>query len=112
MRIPAVCKLLTVLTLTLALGACHSPTERLRSGDLLFVGSSEGAGTMNFLSPDGSLPAYWEELFERLDMPVPQDVPGTNPQDMSLSPLLMDVPNPIPGTRPMAHHSAAQERSF
>lgn len=53
---------------------------------------------MNFLAPDGSLPAYWEELFERLDMPVPQDVPGTNPQDMSLSPLLMDVPIPIPET--------------
>ena len=43
MRIPAVCKLLTVLTLTLALGACHSSAERFRTGDLLFVGSSEGA---------------------------------------------------------------------
>ena len=47
---------------------------------------------MNFLSPDGSLPPYWEELFERLDMPVPQGLPGTNPQDMSRSPILRDVP--------------------
>ena len=46
---------------------------------------------MNFLSADGTLPAYWKELFERLNMPVPQGVPGTNPQDMSLSPLLRDV---------------------
>lgn len=49
---------------------------------------------MNFLSPDGSLTPYWEDLFGRLDMPVPQDVPGTNPQDMSQSPLLRDVSPP------------------
>ena len=205
-RISTACKRLTVWALTLALGACQTPPERLRTGDLLFVGSSEGAGSMdeaivaatgnlthvaiiqvdqagmpwvidatpkrgvsrypldslvqanpgaaflvkrlkdttgvsrfvenalrfvgnpydltflpdndafycselvrdayrrpdgsylfdaapmNFLSPDGSLPTYWEELFERLDMPVPQDVPGTNPQDMSQSPLLQDIP--------------------
>ena len=199
-------KILSVLALTLALSACHSPVDRLQTGDLLFVGTSEEAGSMdeaivaatgnlthvaiiqvdqagmpwvidatpkrgvsrypldsliqanpgaiflvkrlkdttgvslfvenalrcigtpydltflpdndayycselvreayrrpdgsflfdaapmNFLSSDGSLPAYWEELFERLDMPVPQDVPGTNPQDMSRSPLLQDIP--------------------
>ena len=76
-RITAVRKLLTVFILALSISACHPQAERLRTG---------------------SLPAYWEELFERLDMPVPQDVPGTNPQDMSLSPLLMDVPIPIPET--------------
>ena len=211
-RITAARKLLTVFILALSISACHPQAERLRTGDLLFVGSSEGVGSMdeaivaatgnlthvaiiqvdkagtpwvidatpkrgvsrypldslvqanfgaaffvkrlkdttgvshfvenalrfvgnpydltflpdndayycselvrdayrrpdgsylfnaapmNFLAPDGSLPAYWEELFERLDMPVPQDVPGTNPQDMSLSPLLMDVPIPIPET--------------
>ena len=199
-------KILLVLALTLALSACHSPVDRLRTGDLLFVGSSEGAGSMdeaivaatgnlthvaiiqvdqagmpwvidatpkrgvsrypldsliqanpeaaflvkrlkdttgvssfvenalrylgdpydltflpdndayycselvrdayrrpdgsylfdatpmNFLSPDGSLPTYWKELFERLDMPVPQGILGTNPQDMSRLPLLRDVP--------------------
>ena len=46
---------------------------------------------MNFLAPDGSTPQYWEKLFEGLDMEVPQGVPGTNPQDMSLSPLLESV---------------------
>lgn len=38
---------------------------------------------MNFLAPDGSLPAYWRKLFGELGMDVPQGVPGTNPQDMS-----------------------------
>ena len=205
-RISAACKCLTALTLTLALAACHSPAKRLRTGDLLFVGTSEEAGSMddaivastgnlthvaiiqvdqagmpwvidatpkrgvsrypldslvqansgaaflvkrlkdttgvsrfvenalrlignpydltflpdndafycselvrdayrrpdgsylfdaapmNFLSSDGFLPPYWKELFERLDMPVPQGLPGTNPQDMSQSPLLRDIP--------------------
>ena len=76
-RITAARKLLTVFILALSISACHPQAKRLRTG---------------------SLPAYWEELFDRLDMPVPQDVPGTNPQDMSLSPLLMDVPIPIPET--------------
>ena len=194
-RITAARKLLTVFTLALSISACHPQAERLRTGDLLFVGSSEGAGSMdeaivaatgnlthvaiiqvdqtgmpwvidatpkrgvsrypldslvqanpgaaflvkrlkdttgvssfvknalrfvgqpydltflpdndafycselvrdayrrpdgsflfdatpmNFLAPDGSLPPYWKELFERLEMPVPQGVPGTNPQD-------------------------------
>lgn len=205
-RISTACKRLTVWALAITLVACQTPSERLRTGDLLFVGSSEGAGSMdeaivastgnlthvaiiqvdkagmpwvidatpkrgvsrypldslvqanpgaaffvkrlkdttdvsrfvenalrfvgnpydltflpdndayycselvreayrqtdrsylfdatpmNFLAPDGSLPPYWEELFDRLDMPVPQDVPGTNPQDMSQSPLLLDIP--------------------
>ena len=46
-RISAACKCLTALTLTLALAACHSPAERLRTGDLLFVGTSEEAGSMD-----------------------------------------------------------------
>ena len=205
-RITAARKLLTVFTLALSISACHPQAERLRTGDLLFVGSSEEAGSMdeaivaatgnlthvaiiqvdqdempwvidatpkrgvsrypldsliqanpgafflvkrlkdttgvsrfvknalrflgdpydltflpdngayycselvreayrrqdgsylfdekpmNFLSPEGSLPTYWEELFERLDMPVPQGILGTNPQDMSRSPLLRDIP--------------------
>lgn len=47
---------------------------------------------MNFYAPDGSLPAYWERLFSRLGMPVPQGVEGTNPQKMSESSRLDDVP--------------------
>ena len=47
---------------------------------------------MNFLATDGTMPPYWEALFEELGMPVPQGTPGTNPQDMSTSPLLETVP--------------------
>lgn len=46
---------------------------------------------MNWLAPDGSLPSYWEELFAALGMPVPQGVPGTNPQKMSQSARLVPV---------------------
>ena len=46
---------------------------------------------MNWLAPDGNLPAYWEELFHELGMDVPQGVPGTNPQKMSQSACLVPV---------------------
>lgn len=46
---------------------------------------------MNFLAPDGRLPRYWQELFDRLGMGVPQGVAGTNPQDMSDDPALKPV---------------------
>ena len=50
---------------------------------------------MNFKAPDGTMPPYWEWLFGKLGMEVPQDLPGTNPQDMSISPSLVDVPASI-----------------
>ena len=46
---------------------------------------------MNFKDSEGKFPAYWIRLFSELGEPVPQDMPGTNPQDMSESPLLEDV---------------------
>lgn len=46
---------------------------------------------MNFQAPDGTMPVYWEWLFGLLGMEVPQGCPGTNPHDMSLSPLLETV---------------------
>lgn len=46
---------------------------------------------MNFLAPDGTMPPYWEQLFEKLGMTVPQGVPGTNPQGMSESRRLVGV---------------------
>lgn len=49
------------------------------------------ASPMNFKSADGTFPDYWTDLFNKLEMPVPQGVPGTNPQDMSASPLLHTV---------------------
>jgi len=41
------------------------------------------AEPMNFKGEDGRYPAYWITLFERIHQPIPQGVPGTNPQDMS-----------------------------
>ena len=46
---------------------------------------------MNWLTPDGTMPPYWEWLFGQLGMDVPQGVPGTNPQRMSESKLLVEV---------------------
>lgn len=43
---------------------------------------------MNFLSPDGTLPVYWQHHFDSLGVAVPQGKPGTNPNDMSQSPIL------------------------
>ncbi len=43
---------------------------------------------MNFLDSEGNLPEYWKELFEKLQMDVPQGIPGTNPEDLSRSTTL------------------------
>ena len=43
---------------------------------------------MNWRDKEGKLPEYWKKHFEKLGMPVPEGVPGTNPTDMSRSPLL------------------------
>ena len=49
------------------------------------------AAPMNFKDADGNFPVYWQQLFERLGQPIPQDVPGTNPQAMSKEPALRPV---------------------
>lgn len=46
---------------------------------------------MNFQNADGTIPAYWVQLFEDLGEPIPQGAPGTNPQDLADSPLLETV---------------------
>ena len=43
---------------------------------------------MNWRDKEGKLPEYWEKHFENLGIPVPEGVPGTNPTDLSQSPLL------------------------
>ena len=43
---------------------------------------------MNWRDADGQLPEYWVKHFEKLGSPVLEGVPGTNPTDMSRSPLL------------------------
>ena len=46
---------------------------------------------MNWLAPDGTMPPYWTYLFGLLGMEVPQDVLGTNPQNMSMASNLVEV---------------------
>lgn len=50
---------------------------RREDGTYLFV-----ERPMNFRAADGSFPQWWLDHFSRLGMPVPQDIPGTNPNDM------------------------------
>ena len=46
---------------------------------------------MNFKNAEGEFPVYWTQLFNLIGQPIPQDVPGTNPQAMSLDPHLCPV---------------------
>ena len=134
-----------LVILLLAFG-CGRQADRLRSGDLIFVGlpldykaepdsmaaaissatSVEGALNLihvamaeveadsvwiidatiahgvdrhpldtflaDFTLRDGTMPPYWEWLFGKLGMAVPQGLPGTNPQRMAESALLYEVP--------------------
>ena len=41
------------------------------------------AAPMNFKDAAGDLPPYWIDHFDRLQMPVPQDTLGTNPNKMA-----------------------------
>lgn len=38
---------------------------------------------MNFLDEHGQLPEFWSKLFQKMEKPVPQGLPGTNPNDMA-----------------------------
>lgn len=49
------------------------------------------AKPMNFRDADGNLPQFWIDLFNKLDEPVPEGVPGTNPNDMSKENILTEV---------------------
>ena len=46
---------------------------------------------MNWKDANGEFPAYWVWLFDLLGEPIPQDEPGTNPQQMSAEPILRDA---------------------
>lgn len=49
---------------------------------------------MNFLAPDGTMPAYWEKLFASIGATVPQGIDGTNPRAMREEACLVDVKLP------------------
>ena len=59
---------------------------RLTDGTYLF-----DEKPMNFKGPDGEFPVYWQQLFSLIGQSIPQDIPGTNPQEMSQSPLLVTI---------------------
>lgn len=46
---------------------------------------------MNWRDTDGNLPEYWQKHFKELGIHVPEGVPGTNPTDLSRSPLLQKL---------------------
>jgi hypothetical protein len=46
---------------------------------------------MNFLNKRGKMPKYWKKHFRKLGIAIPEGVPGTNPSDMSKSPILTNV---------------------
>ncbi len=49
------------------------------------------ARPMNFRASDGTMPRYWVELFEKLGEPIPEGVPGTNPNDLSKEEILKEI---------------------
>lgn len=49
------------------------------------------ARPMNFRAADGTLPQFWVALFARLGEPVPEGIPGTNPNDMAREGILEEV---------------------
>lgn len=49
------------------------------------------ARPMNFRTANGTLPRFWAELFEQLGEPVPEGIPGTNPNDMAKEKILKEV---------------------
>ena len=49
------------------------------------------ARPMNFRNEQGTFDPFWITLFDSLQMDVPQDTLGTNPNDLSRSPLLHKV---------------------
>lgn len=46
------------------------------------------ARPMNFRAADGELPQFWIDHFAVLGEPVPEGIPGTNPEDMSRESIL------------------------
>jgi uncharacterized protein YycO len=46
---------------------------------------------MNFRDKRGKMPRYWKKHFRKLGIAIPEGVPGTNPSDMSKSPILTNV---------------------
>lgn len=48
---------------------------------------------MNFKAADGSMPEFWTKLFKSMDATIPQGEPGTNPNGLIKSGLLVRLPD-------------------
>ena len=46
---------------------------------------------MNFRTSDGTIPEFWIQLFENLGVEIPEGIPGTNPNDLSKEPILIEI---------------------
>lgn len=105
-------KRILAVSLLLILAACARHPEGLRTGDLLFFDYPEAlycselvqecyrgpdgkslfpSQPMNFKGSTSAYPANWVHLYEGLGEPIPHGEPGTNPQDLSESPLLEEI---------------------
>lgn len=49
------------------------------------------ATPMNFRDSEGNLPTFWSALFSSLGEPVPEGVPGTNPNDLARESCLIEA---------------------
>lgn len=49
------------------------------------------ARPMNFRDSGGNLPEFWSDLFAKLGEPIPEGVPGTNPNDIARETSLTEV---------------------
>ena len=63
------------------------PYDYAFAGEPLF-----SAIPMTFKGPDGITVPYWVAHYDSLGVAVPEGMPGTNPNDLSRSPLLTPVP--------------------
>lgn len=61
------------------------------------------AQPMNFRAADGTLPRFWQELFERFGEEVPEGVLGTNPNDMAKEQVLKPVHSYFRRITPHSH---------
>lgn len=65
-----------------------------RAARQLFGDAAEpvfASAPMNFLASDGTMPQFWVDLFAAEGCPIPQGVPGTNPNAMAASPRLRTI---------------------
>lgn len=49
------------------------------------------ANPMNFKDTEGNFPQFWIDVFNQLGEPIPQGIPGTNPNDLSKETILEEV---------------------